>query len=100
MMNTAGKCKPFFYGWVIVALPFTDLALVSGVCYSFSAFVLPFTREFGWTRAEISGAFALNTALYGFIGPPQAFFSTVLGRAGRWLPDFLWVRGWLAGFMT
>jgi MFS family permease len=63
----------FFYGWVVVALSFADLALLCGVWYGFSAFVLAFTREFGWSRASISSVFALNMALYGFSGPAVGF---------------------------
>ena len=73
MMDKQGKNRSFFYGWVIVALSFFDLSLVCGVWYGFSAFVLPFTREFGWSRASISSVFALNMSLYGFTGPLAGF---------------------------
>ncbi len=72
-LGAAKGRTPFFYGWVVVALSFVDLALLCGVWYGFSAFVLAFTREFGWSRASISSVFALNMALYGFSGPAVGF---------------------------
>jgi MFS family permease len=72
-LGAAEGRTPFFYGWVVVALSFTDLGLLCGVWYGFSAFVLAFTREFGWSRASISSVFALNMALYGFSGPAVGF---------------------------
>jgi MFS family permease len=36
-MNTQKNPKSFFYGWVIVALSFTDLALVCGGTYSLAS---------------------------------------------------------------
>src|SRR5260370_29010007 len=41
--------------------------------------MVPLEREFGWTRAAISGAIAINIALFGLIGP---FAASLMSRYG------------------
>ena len=63
MATSTGSVRPMngadgrgFYGWYIIA------ACILGICfgfvgvtiYAFSAFVLPLTDEFGWSRGAIS----------------------------------------------
>src|SRR5207237_3925903 len=40
---------------------------------------VPLEHEFGWTRAAISGAIAVNIALFGLIGP---FAASLMSRYG------------------
>ena len=40
---------------------------------------MPLESEFGWSRAVISGAVAINIALFGLIGP---FAASVMDRWG------------------
>src|SRR2546423_14097213 len=41
--------------------------------------MVPLEHEFGWTRAAISGAIAVNIALFGLIGP---FAASLMSRYG------------------
>lgn len=62
-MSIAGKDRfeerP--YGWVIVAVATTCLALGFGANITVSVFMKPFEQEFGWLRADISMAYSLLT---------------------------------------
>jgi MFS family permease len=49
------------YGWVIVAVATTCLALGFGANIVVSVFIKPFEAEFGWARAEISLAYSVLT---------------------------------------
>jgi MFS family permease len=49
------------YGWVIVAVATTCLALGFGANIIVSVFMKPFEQEFGWPRADISMAYSLLT---------------------------------------
>lgn len=50
--------RKIFYGWVIVAVSFLNLAVVFGIWYSFSVFLVAVAKDFGWQRAEASGVFS------------------------------------------
>lgn len=67
MANSGAKPGRFFYGYIIVAAGFFSLVAMEGALYSFGIFLEPLTTEFGWTRAETSGAYALLTGLHGFL---------------------------------
>ena len=49
------------YGWVIVAVATTCLALGFGANIMVSVFMKPFEQEFGWPRADISMAYSVLT---------------------------------------
>ncbi|MDD4859492.1 MAG: MFS transporter [Dehalococcoidales bacterium] len=58
----------FFYGYIIVLSAFLILMTVWGAQYSFGVFFKPVLNEFGWTRAETSGAYSLSMVLIGIFG--------------------------------
>lgn len=59
-----------FYGWWIVVAGTFAQFLTGGVyLYGFSAFILPLEREFGWSRAALSGVASLSRLEGGLIGP-------------------------------
>ncbi|MFC1902177.1 MFS transporter [Chloroflexota bacterium] len=58
----------FFYGYVIVGTAFIIMTLTFGANYTFGVFIEPLIAEFGWTRAAISGAYAVLTLVAGFWG--------------------------------
>jgi MFS family permease len=58
----------FFYGYVIVAITFFILMLILGLQGSFGLFFEPLTRDLGWTRTAISGAYSLAQIVYGIFG--------------------------------
>ncbi len=53
------------YGYVVVAAAFCIMTLAWGANRSFGVFLEPMLREFGWTKAGLSGAFTLVMVLMG-----------------------------------
>ncbi len=61
---------PFFYGWVVLAcLCCAGFSRQGGATATFSVFVEPLTREFGWSRTAISGAASLGGVLAALLSP-------------------------------
>ena len=59
------KKPKFFYGYFMVLAAFLTMVLTWGTMYSFGVFFKPLIAEFGWTRAETSGAYSLYYLLHG-----------------------------------
>lgn len=59
-----------FYGWVVVAGAFVVLFVAYGAQYSFGVFFAALLDEFGWSRASLSGAFAIYAFAYSVLGFP------------------------------
>ncbi len=76
-----GKSKPrIFYGWWIVLASTMSHVLSAGLYfYGFSAFFLPLTKEFSWSRTAISGAFSLTRVEGGLLGPISGFLVDKFG---------------------
>jgi MFS transporter, OFA family, oxalate/formate antiporter len=65
-----GARIPFFYGWVVLGcLCCAGFARQGGATATFSVFVEPLTREFGWSRTAISGAASLGGVLAALLSP-------------------------------
>ena len=63
-----------FFGWWIVAGGFLIQILNGGLLFhAFSAYVLPLQAEFGWSKSQVSGAFAMARAESGILGPAQGW---------------------------
>src|SRR5499427_10795765 len=61
---------PFFYGWVILGcLCCAGFARQGPGVATLSIFVAPLTREFGWSRAALSGAVSLGGVLAALASP-------------------------------
>ena len=74
--DTKRKRNPdgIFYGWWIVVGGSVLTAMGAGLnFYGFSAFFLPLSVEFGWSRSALSGVFALARLEGGFLGPIEGF---------------------------
>jgi OFA family oxalate/formate antiporter-like MFS transporter len=66
---------PFFYGWIVLAcLCCAGFSRQGPAVATLSIFIEPLTREFGWSRAALSGAVSLGGVLAALssplIGPP------------------------------
>jgi SNF family Na+-dependent transporter len=57
------------YAWVVVAVTFVLLLTAAGVRATPSVLIVPLEEAFGWSRATISFAVAINIFLYGLMGP-------------------------------
>src|SRR6187455_1826196 len=71
--------RPFHYAWVIAAVTFVVLLVTAGIRATPGVLMVPLEAEFGWSRAAISAAVAINIALFGLIGP---FAASVIDRWG------------------
>lgn len=73
-----------YYGWVLVAtLGITETISWGILYYSFAVFLPVMQDDLGWSRGEMSGAFALATLLSGVFAVPVGRWLDVHG--GRWL---------------
>jgi OFA family oxalate/formate antiporter-like MFS transporter len=61
---------PFFYGWVVLGcLCCAGFARQGPAVATLSIFVEPLTRDFGWSRAALSGAVSLGGVLAALFSP-------------------------------
>ena len=67
------------YAWVVAGVTFLVLLVTAGVRATPGILMVPLESEFGWSRTAISGAIAINIALFGLIGP---FAASVMSRFG------------------
>lgn len=73
-----------YYGWYIVAaLAITETISWGVLYYAFSVFLAPMEEDFGWSRAQLTGAFSLSMVVVGLIGYPVG--SWVDRHGGRWM---------------
>ena len=87
------KRPRIFYGWYIVAASFTSNVFVSGAYWQgFQLFFLPLLREFGWSRAALSGAFSMRQMEIGVFAP---FLGFIVDRYGSRL--VIMVSGFVLG---
>jgi MFS family permease len=90
-----------WYGWVILAVVFVVLLVLIGTRTSFGVFFKVLSAEFGWNRAQTSGAFSMGMLGYAVSAP---FVGWLLDRWSiRWtmsLGVFLFGMGMLIGFFV
>ena len=67
------------YAWIIALVTFIVLLVTAGIRATPGVLMVSLEQEFGWSRAVISGAVAINIALFGVIGP---FAASVMDRWG------------------
>jgi predicted MFS family arabinose efflux permease len=67
------------YAWIVAAITFLVLLITAGIRATPGVLMVPLEHEFGWSRATISLAVAINIALFGIIGP---FAASVMDRWG------------------
>ena len=71
--------RPFFYGWVVVAVTAIVVLITAGVRSAPGAFLLSMTVEPGWSTASVSFAAAAGLIVFGFAGPVSGW---LMGRIG------------------
>jgi MFS family permease len=62
------------YSWIIAAVGLVTLITASGFRSTTGILIVPLQTEFGWSRATISFAIAINLVIYGLGGPFAAAF--------------------------
>jgi MFS family permease len=65
--------------WRVGGATFLVLLVAAAIRATASVLIVPFEREFGWSRATISAAISVNLLLYGLMGP---FCAAIAGRIG------------------
>jgi sugar phosphate permease len=88
---TGARRRPF-YGWTIAwTFALTETISWGILYYAFSVFLVPLQNEFGWSSAQITGAYSLAILVSGLVAP----------WVGRWLdthgPRALMTVGSIAG---
>jgi MFS family permease len=79
-MSSATAPRPrLHYAWIVAFVTFVVLLITAGIRATPGLFMVPLESEFGWSRAVISAAVAVNIALFGVIGP---FAASVMDRWG------------------
>lgn len=69
-----------FYGWWVVFASGGIIFLTGGTFfYGFGTLITPMTKEFGWSRASIAGAFSLRTELGGVWAPVVGYLVDRVG---------------------
>jgi sugar phosphate permease len=71
--------KSLHYAWIVALTTFAVLLITAGIRATPGLFLVPLETEFGWSRAVISAAVAINIALFGLIGP---FAASVMDQWG------------------
>ncbi len=66
--------KKLHYGWTVVAVSFVAMLVAAGTRAAPSVLIVPWETEFGWSRATISFAIAVQLMIFGIIGPFSAGF--------------------------
>ncbi|MBK1865050.1 MFS transporter [Aestuariivirga sp. YIM B02566] len=67
------------YGWVVAATTFLTMLATAGAMGSAGVMIEPLQKEFGWSTADISFAFAVRLVLFGLMGPFAAAFMNQFG---------------------
>src|SRR5256885_7162936 len=65
--------------WRVAGATFLVLLVAAAVRATAGVLIIPFEREFGWSRATISAAISVNLLLYGLMGP---FCAAIADRFG------------------
>jgi len=65
----ASRSPRVHYGWWVVGTTFLVLLVSAAIRATPGILIVPLEREFGWSRATISGAISVNLLLYGLMGP-------------------------------
>ena len=64
-----------YYGWnIITALAITETVSWGILYYAFSVFIVPYEMEFGWSRAQVSGAFSMALLVSGAMAVPVGMY--------------------------
>lgn len=65
----AAQPVPNRYGWVIVAVVAVTLTIASGSRFLFGVVLKPLSEEFGWNRAQLTGAVMLGMVVVSIFQP-------------------------------
>lgn len=82
------------YAWVVAAVGFVTLITAAGFRSTSGVLIVPLQNDFGWSRATIGVAVAINLVLYGLGRPFSAAFVERFGvRRVTWFGGYGWAFG-------
>ncbi len=83
-MNVRWLLRPQLYHgwWIVVTLAITETISWGVVYYAYSVIITPLEAEFGWSRAQVTGAFSLALLLSGGMAIPVGFWLDRRGARG------------------
>jgi MFS family permease len=64
-MSEAHQRDRVHYAWVVVAAAFAMMVASGGMISAFGVFVKPIGEASGWSRSQVSGAYAVNMLVFG-----------------------------------
>lgn len=100
----AAKGVGLFYGWWVVAACVIGLIVCypTFAAYAFGQFINPLNEEFGWTRTQITGAFAIGNLLVIVAAPLAGIAIDRFGARAALLPSILALAATIAamGFLS
>lgn len=67
--NNDGESQLNYYGWVIVGVSLLNILVFYGIWYSYSVFLVAFTKEFGWNHTKASSVFSVFMVFISISGP-------------------------------
>lgn len=73
--------RPFYGWWIVAAGSGIQIMFAGLLMQAFGAYAAVLREEFGWSRALVSGAFALARAESGVLGPLQGWMLDRFGPA-------------------
>jgi MFS family permease len=74
-MRSVPGISRVYYGWVLVCtLALTETTSWGILYYAFTVFLTPMQAEFGWSRADLTGAFSIALLLSGLAGIPVGYW--------------------------
>ncbi|MBT3351086.1 MAG: MFS transporter [Nitrospinaceae bacterium] len=68
--DAAQESSPRYYGWLVVALTFTTMAIGGSIVSTFPIFYVTFLDEFGWSRADTALAFSTSMVTFAIAAGP------------------------------
>ena len=73
------RTRRFHPAWIAAAVTFVTLMATAGFRSAPSVLIVPLEEAFGWSRADISLAVAINVLLFGLVAP---FAAALMERFG------------------
>lgn len=68
------RSKIYYGWWIVIALAITETISWGIVYYAYSVIITTLKAEFGWTRAQVTGAFSLALLISGGMAVPVGFW--------------------------
>lgn len=68
------KVKIYYGWWIVITLAVTETISWGVVYYAYSVIITTLEAEFGWSRAEVTGAFSLALLVSGAMAVPVGFY--------------------------